>query len=201
MKLRTFLGGFALGSASMLFAASTLGPQDPPTNLEDVQKQMEKMFEEAMSKYGVPTDEHDLLAKRVGKWKYMVEMPNMPSSPGEANYNMEMGGRYLIGKYTGDFEGQVFEGLGITGYDRFQNKYVSIWLDSMSTAVFSTKGTAEGSTISYRGNMPDMFTGESKKTKSVERIIDEDNWEMVMFEANTEGKMEETMKITYERIK
>ena len=200
MKLHTFLGGFALGCASMLLAASTLLPQDPSKSLEEYQEQMQQMFDEAMSKYGVPTDEHSLLAERVGNWKYTLEMPNMPPSSGEASYTMEMGGRYLIGKYKGDFEGEIFEGLGISSYDRFQNKYVSIWIDNMSTAILSTKGTADGSTISYRGNMPDMFTGETKKTKSIERMIDDDHWEMEMFKPDQDGKMMSSMKITYERI-
>ena len=38
--------------------------------------------------------------------------------------------------------GQPFSGVGIDGYDNLRKKYVTTWIDTMGTGIFSMEGTA-----------------------------------------------------------
>jgi len=56
-----------------------------------------------------------------------------------------LGGRFLMQNCRGTMFGQPYEGLGITGYDRFKKKFVGLWLDSLSTAILAMSGTCSRS--------------------------------------------------------
>ena len=50
--------------------------------------------------------------------------------------------------------GQPFTGIGVTGYDNHAKKYLSTWIDSMGTGIFSMEGTAsmDGETITLNSS-------------------------------------------------
>ena len=49
--------------------------------------------------------------------------------------------------------GQPYSGIGITAYDNLRKRYISTWIDSMGTGIFTMEGTAntDGKTITLKG--------------------------------------------------
>jgi len=210
MKMRMFLGGFALGCATMLIAAtasfSASQDADPPGGGEMSPEMMEmmKQWEEAMAKYGTPSEEHAELAKRVGSWNVegqMFQAPGAPAEPfnGTANCQMIMDGRYLFQEFESEFGGQPFHGGGLNGFDRMKNKHVSMWIDDMSTAIMHSEGEMKDGAIHFHGEMPDALAGKYVKSHTVERMIDDNTFEMEMYSPGPDGKMFKSMHLTYRR--
>src|SRR2546425_2128497 len=145
-------------------------PGDAPAPSEDQQKMME-----AMMRYGTPGTEHKLLERKVGKWNHAVKMWMDPSAaPGESagttEYTMIMQGRYLQDRTKSKGLGEgAFEGMGLTGYDNFKKKYVSIWIDNMATGIMYSEGTGDkqGKVFTFTSEQPDFKTGKMQKTRMV----------------------------------
>src|SRR5262245_9569747 len=86
-----------------------------------------------------PSPEHKKLKDLEGTWDAVMKMGDMESK-GTMVYKMELGGLWLVGDFQGDFGGQKFSGRGLDGYDPIRKKYVSVWVDSMSTSPMFTEG-------------------------------------------------------------
>jgi hypothetical protein len=100
--------------------------------------------------------------------------------------------------------GQPFSGVGYTGYDNFKKRYVSLWIDNMSTAMSTMDGNLdkEGKTFTTWGRMDEPMTGEKgKKIKYVTRIIDNDTQTFEVYDVAAYGDKKPTMQITYTRKK
>ena len=71
--------------------------------------------------------------------------PNAPpmETSGSTETEMILGGRFLVDHTTGEFNGQKFEGMGISGYDNIKQKYISVWLDTMGTGMMTAEGQAD----------------------------------------------------------
>jgi hypothetical protein len=118
--------------------AASLAPalaehHEAPEGTPEMTPEMQEMFALA-----APGPEHAFFKKLVGSWKTESKFWMDPSQPpmttlGNASSQLIMGGRFLQSEFTGDFMGMPFEGLGIDGYDRVQEKFVSVWMDNMGT--------------------------------------------------------------------
>jgi hypothetical protein len=77
----------------------------------------------------------------------------------------------------GTFGGQPFEGRGLWAYDNAKKKYVSGWIDSMSTMVMIAEGTADssGKVITTTFEMTCPVTNKPMKSRSVLTIEDADH--------------------------
>ncbi|MGH7717792.1 MAG: DUF1579 family protein [Gemmatimonadaceae bacterium] len=59
---------------------------------------------------------------------------------------MDLGGYFLNREFevalddAGDFKGLAFHGRGLTGYNPYERKYLGVWVDSGSPAVYRTEG-------------------------------------------------------------
>jgi hypothetical protein len=113
---------------------------------------------------------------------------------------MVLGGHYLRQEYTGDMMGQPFTGINILGYDNQSGKHVSIWLDSMSTAIFYFEGfaSADGKVITQECSYDDPVKGPSL-WRTVTRIKDDNTVEFEMFLTPKGGKEEKMMEMTVTR--
>ena len=120
-------------------------------------------------------------------------------SKGTMTYKMEVGGTWLVGDFEGDFGGMKFNGKGLDSYDANKKKYVSVWVDSMSTAPMTMEGTYDAAkktmTMSGEATGPD---GKPNKMKSVTEFKDDDNVTMNMFSGDAKEAM---FVITYKRKK
>src|SRR5207245_7208577 len=86
-----------------------------------------------------PGPEHEALKKLEGSWNAKIKM-GTNESPATATYKMECGGLWLTSDFRGEFDGQKFQGRGVDGYDPEKKKYVSVWVDSMSTRPMLLEG-------------------------------------------------------------
>ena len=121
--------------------------------MSDREKQEGKMDMEAMMevyrKLGTPGEPHKLLARLVGSWTTRTRAWMEPGKPevqgtGTCQQKMLLDGRYLQQEYTGEMMGSTFTGINIIGYDNHTKKYVSTWIDSMSTGIYYFEGDCGG---------------------------------------------------------
>ncbi|MBF8294812.1 MAG: hypothetical protein HW389_1357 [Bacteroidetes bacterium] len=170
------------------------------------QEEMMKRWQEAMT----PGDAHKKLEAMVGTWDAEVKMwMNGPAgeltvSKGTSENKLVLGGRYVQQDFTSEMMNQPFSGIGYTGYDNFNKKYISFWIDNMSTAMATQEGSLDkgGKTLTMWGKMDEPMTGEKgKRVKYVTRIIDNDKHVFEVYDVTAYGDKKPTMQITYTRKK
>jgi len=159
----------------------------------------------ALSAYATPSVHHKALAARVGTWDASITFWATPDaeadeSTGNSDFTMIMEGRYLMENFTSPSPMGVFSGMGLTGYDNMKQRYVSVWIDSMSTGVM----VAESSKISakkveYRGEAPDPVSGTIIEVRTVENRIDEDTYRFETWIPDSDGNEFKNMEILYKR--
>ena len=165
---------------------------------------MQKIME-IYKKVGTPGEPHKLLAKLEGSWTTRTRGWMEPGKPpvestGTCEQKLVLDGHYLQQVYTGDMMGIPFTGINLLGYDNHTKKYVSVWLDSMSTAIYYFEGTAsaDGRIITQECSYDDPVRGPSV-WRSVTRIRDENTLEFDMFITPKGGKEEKMMEMTVAR--
>jgi hypothetical protein len=172
-------------------------------------KQESKMDMQAMmeiyKKVGTPGEPHKLLARLEGSWTTRSRGWMEPDKPpmesiGACEQKLILGGRYLRQEYTGDMMGAPFTGLSFLGYDNHTKKYVSVWIDSMSTGIYYFEGTAsaDGKTITQDCSYDDPVKGPCL-WRAVTRIKDDNNQEFEMYLTPKGGKEEKMMEMTVTR--
>ncbi len=173
---------------------------DTQNGNNDVQAMME-----AYHKHATTGTQHKLLANMEGSWntssKSWLEPGKPPvESTGACEQKMILGGRFLQMMYSGDMMGQPFNGIGVTGYDNQKQKYVSTWMDSMSTSIFLFEGTGdtEGQVITQECQGEDPVRGPMT-WRSVTKVVDHDTHLFEMYGTVQGGKEEKMMEITYTR--
>jgi hypothetical protein len=160
---------------------------------------------EIYKKVGTPSEPHKRLAKMEGSWTTRTRgwmEPDKPptDSTGTCEQKLILDGHYLQQIYTGDMMGLPFTGINLLGYNNHTGKYVSVWLDSMSTAIYYFEGTAsaDGKTITQECSYDDPVKGPSV-WRSVTRIRDDNTLEFEMFITAKGSKQEKTMEMTVAR--
>lgn len=151
----------------------------PPQMTEEQMKQMMAMIQ--------PGPQHAQLAKAVGTWKTKSTMwePGAEPTTGEGSVTFEtvLGGRYIIGRHSGNYRGMPFEGMSIDGYDNAKKMYISAWIDNFGTGMMNLTGqpAAGGSGIDLSGTMFDPVTGTELKVREEMRYEDDTKFTMTMF--------------------
>ncbi len=173
------------------------------------EKEGRKMDTQAMmevwQKLGTPGAPHKMLAKLVGTWTTKTRIwmePDKPSMEGTGTCQQKMlfDGRYLQQEYTGEMMGTQFTGTNLIGYDNHTNKYVSTWIDSMSTGIYYFEGSAsaDGKTITQESSYDDPVRGPTV-WRSVTRILDDDTLLYEMFLISKGHKEEKMSEMTVTR--
>ncbi|MCX6145382.1 MAG: DUF1579 domain-containing protein [Ignavibacteriales bacterium] len=171
-------------------------------------EEMMKRWQESMT----PGAQHKMLEESVGTWDAVVKMwmkgpsGELMVSKGTSENKMVLGGRYLQQDFTGEMMGQPFTGTGFTGYDNFKKKYVSFWIDNMSTGMSIMDGVLDkdGKSVTMWGwgKMDEPMTGQKdKKVKYVTRFVDKDTQVFETYDVSAYGDKKPTMEITYKRRK
>ena len=170
-----------------------------------VDKNKAKNEMEAYQKYSIPGAPHRLLARMAGSWKTNTKSWFEPGKPpteskGSCEQKMILDGRFLHQAFTGDMMGALFTGVGITGYDNFKKRYVSTWMDSMSTGIFFFEGisSSDEHTIAMECRTEDPVRG-SVRWRSMTRIVDDDTHLFEMYITDRSDKEQKMMEITYTR--
>jgi hypothetical protein len=155
-----------------------------------------------------PGAPHQELSSMAGTWDAEVKDFMNPSGPpvvtkGVSEFSMELGGRFLLQKFHGTMMGQPYEGIGYTGYDNVQKKYVSVYMDNMGTGMMPSTGTEDPATkkVTYIGSMWDATSGAEVKMDQVLTLTDTDHCTFEMFMPTPGGKKTKVMEINYTRRK
>ncbi len=185
--------------------AAATKPADKPSG---GQPSSEAMIAEFV-KMAEPNEFHGHLKQLAGKWSYVTRYRMSPDQPwdeskGTGDFEMGLGGRYLIEKIKGeksDTSPYPFEGLGIVGYDKMQKKYVSLWMDNYGTGVMTSTGTCDssGKTFTYTGEYDDPMGGGKKKSKSIHKIVGSDKHVYEMYEYGPDGKEFQSLEVSYSK--
>lgn len=166
--------------------------------------------QEAMMKqwesYMTPGPEHKMLADMVGEWEGDITIWMDPSQPpqtmkGKTVYESVMGGRYIVGHYSGNMMGMPFNGMDITGFDNALKVYQNIWIDNIGTGMMMTEGSfdSKSNSIIYKGKMVEP-SGNKVNVRSVAKVIDKDHSIFEMFVDTGSGESK-SMEIKYTRLK
>lgn len=160
----------------------------------------------AWEKAGAPGDQHKVLKKMVGKWNVSMKSwmdPKQPpmESKGTAEAKPILGDRFVQMSFNSTFMDKPFSGIATNGYDNVKKKYVGTWIDSMSTGIMRSEGTADANgNMTAEGVAADPMTGKESKMKIVGTWQGDDKLVEEFFEKKG-GKEQKTMEITYTRAK
>lgn len=152
-----------------------------------------------------PGEHHAKLESLVGSWDCEVRMWESPEqdpliNKGSAEFSWILGGRYLQQDFEGSFIAMPFTGLGFTGYDNVAGHYVSVWMDDLGTGIMTETGSANeaGTVFKSQGSFYDPNTGELAHTRSVHKVVDQDQHLVVMYRL-VDGEEIKMMEIVYSR--
>ncbi len=202
MKRRQiWMGTIAAGllGAQVLLGQEADAPAAPP--------EMAEMMA-AVEKAATPGPEHERLARQAGNWEATMTMwqpDGTQCGSGTATLSIEpiLGGRYVRMHFEGTaasaFGEVTYKAIGQMGYDNVTKKYVSIWLDDMSTRPLVTEGTAEGDVITLRGEYPDPLSGQMTTMQEVITFIDDSTHKYELSMPGPDGQMYRHMEINYTR--
>lgn len=170
------------------------------------EKQMDmQAMMEAYSKLATPSEPHKQFASLAGSWSTKTKEWMEPGKPpmestGSAEMKMVLDGRFLQQEFTGDMMGHSYSGIGISGYDNLRKRYVSTWIDTMGTGIFTMEGTAsaDGKTITLKGQHAELGGGQMTH-RAVWKIVDDNTQTFDMYGTHRGGKEMKMMEITYTR--
>lgn len=156
------------------------------------------------AKASTPTKEHALLRQLAGTWKAKASWRMSPEQPAEVTpartvNTMEYGGKFLKEVYTGKIMGKNFSGTGYVAYDTVAEKFVTTWMDSMSTALMVSKGRYNPETreITFYGKASCPFQKGPVKIRSVIRFVSPRQYDFEMYTPGAHGKEFLSLAIQY----
>jgi hypothetical protein len=166
----------------------------------------EKAMMEAWQKAATPSDAHKKLDAVVGTFDAKVRTWMDPSKPpedttGTSVSTWTLGNRFVEEKYDGTMMGEPFNGIGYTGYDNVQKKYVGVWMDSMGTGMMwvTAEPDAAGKSMTGKATMWDPITGKPSTLETKTTIVDNDHHTFEMWGKGPDGKRHKMMEINYTR--
>ncbi len=177
--------------------------------IADDQKSSKPMNPEEMMeiymKLATPGEPHQLLATLTGRWTTQTKEWMDPQKPpvesaGSAEVKMLLGGRFLQQEITGSMHGKPHTGIWTIGYDNLLKRYISTWIDTMSTQIFIMDGTAsaDGKTITLNGQHAEVGGGHMTH-RAIWKIVDSNTQEFIMYGTYHGGKEMKMMEVLYTR--
>jgi hypothetical protein len=174
----------------------------PGMSPDDMKKMMQAMN---------PGPAHEVLNGMVGEWTadckfWMPPTMAEADSKGTASNTWTLEKRFVKQEFNGSFAmpgmpEMPFHGLGYTGYDNTKNKYVSTWMDSMSTGIMYSEGTYDTGTktFTFNATCTDPIKGTPTNMTEVIKIMDNDTHVFTMTGPGPDGKDVKMGEITYHR--
>jgi hypothetical protein len=167
----------------------------------------EQAMMEAWKKASTPGEMQKKLDDMVGTFDASVRMWMDPSKPPEDSTAKSvntwvLGDRFVETKYDGTMMGEPFNGIGYTGYDNVQKKYVGSWMDSAGTGIMNSICTldAAGKSMTCKSSFWDAMTGKPSTMEMKTSWVDHDHHTMEMWGSHQPGgKKYKMMEISYTR--
>lgn len=152
-----------------------------------------------------PGPHHKHYTDLVGKWDTHVTSWLAPgsepmTSTGTCEYEMILGGRYLLQTMHGSMMGMPFEGMGLSGYDNIAKKHTAMWVDNMSTQILYSEGECKDN-CTYEEQRTSMREpgGAEVPMRMVTRIIDKNKHVFEYYVIGPDGSEFKSMEIVYTR--
>ena len=190
----------ALMLCSGLAVHSAVGQQQSDAAMQDMMKKWQEMM--------TPGAQHKMLAGMEGTWDAETKMWMGPGDPevtkGTASMKMVLGGRFLQQEISSTMMGRPFHGIGFTGYDNNDKKFVGFWIDDFGTSISTMEGSLnqKGDVLTMYGKMDEPTTGEHDKTvKYVTRTIDKDRVVLEIHDLSIGEPNTKVMETVYVRRK
>lgn len=162
----------------------------------------------AWAEFMTPGAMHKWMEKTNGTWEAEVSQwmdPKAPPMKSKATnvQSSVMGGRYVIGKFSGTMMGSPFEGMSTMGYDNAKKMFVSTWVDNLGTGIVHMNGTYDEATktLNLKGHQTDFMTGKDSDIREEMTMIDNDSYTMTMYGTGLDGKEMKFMEGTFKRKK
>jgi hypothetical protein len=149
--------------------------------------------------------EHAVLKQLAGEWdthvKHYGQGGDAHESAGTESARM-IGEYWLLTQIEGSFDGQSFSGRGLIGFDPEKQKYIGLWMDSMTPSISTSEGTYDKKTktFTWAGDMPSP-DGDKVRFRNVGVLKDANTKLESMYVPTPDGKEALAMEITYTRRK
>ena len=190
-------------------AKTTAKPVKAPKPKGAGKRAPKAMSEEAMMAQWqaamTPSAGHARLMPMVGTWRATTTFTMAPGAPpqvhgGTSVHRMVLGGRYLEQIYKGMAMGMPFEGIGYTGYDNVQKRYVGTWMDTMGTGLMNSVsvGNPTDERIDCVAEAIEP-SGQRRMFETIVRIHNHGRHSYEMWTKGPTGKKHRTMIVEYER--
>ena len=152
-----------------------------------------------------PSAGHARLMPMVGTWRTKTTFQMSPGAPeqiseGTSVHRLVLGGRYLEQVYKGSAMGMPFEGIGFTGYDNVQQRYVGTWMDTFGTGLMNSLGVGRP-TVEKMEFISETIepSGQKQIFESIVRIRGHEHHSYEMWTKSPTGKLHRTMLVEYVR--
>jgi hypothetical protein len=125
-------------------------------------------------------------------------------SKGTATFEWLAENRWLQQKTDGQMMGFPLRGFGLLGFDKYKQKYVGSWCDSMTTTLLHFEGNFDRTdkTLLLYGSMDEPMSGEHDKcVKYVWRLADKDKMVFEVHDLPIGEENTKVVEITYTRKK
>lgn len=149
---------------------------------------------------------HALLAQLAGTWQTNCKMAAMPGVPGMEKptestgieqAELICGGLWLKCTMTGEYQGEVCEGVWLLGYDPFKKGFVGLWVSNMEETSNVFDGTYDEKARSWNFH-GDSFQGPFR---SVFALTDANRSVETCFMKGQDGKEVQCVEIVRTRTK
>ena len=211
MRWRRLLCTVALVGVSPLLTRSVVSQEKVvPTESEQTERPGAPADTESLVEtwvgHAMPSEHHTLLGKLVGEWKMAVKYRMNAEAPvveseGACTRKWILGRRFVLEEFDGGNLGMPFQGMALYGYDAFEDKYTSVWVDTTSTAMTRSFGTcqSECKLIAFTGRHGDPWTGTMRDSRGLNRLDSDDRHALELYELDSSGKEYRVLEIIYTR--
>lgn len=180
---------------------ATQTPASGPTSQPDNETLIATFVRHAM-----PGTQHRLLQRMAGQWKLKVRYKMTADAPpveseGTCTRKWILGGRFLLEEFDGGSLAVPFQGLALYGYDTFEKKYTSIWVDTTSTAITTSLGICADDCrrIQFAGRHGDPWSGTKRASRGETRFVSDAEHVLELYETGADGREYRVLDITYTR--
>jgi hypothetical protein len=177
----------------LLLVGAVLGFRQPQEERKPQDADMEKLMA-VYEKAAMPGEAHKALASMAGKWDQKGECP-MGTITGTVEYRPILGGRFVLAEGTMQVAmsgkpPKEMQSVQIIGYDNVSKQYQTVWLDTMSTGIHFSPGTADasGKQITYDAPAKDAFTPEGRPFKVVVKVDDADKHTVEIWDSKADRR-------------
>jgi len=189
-----FMSQLVLHSAETNSAAPSTPPKDAEAQAE------------TFARYAMPGPEHKVLDRMAGDWDTLTRYWPAPGAEpveakGTSHRKWILDGRFLMEELDGGNLVLPFRGLALFGYDAFEQKHTSAWVDTMNTSILTNLGTYDRTkdVVNFAGRYKDPWTGTQKKERGVTRFVSKDKHVLEIHATEPDGKEFQMLEITYTR--